>query len=469
MFRLNLTFLHIYFSSFDINKCNFGKLLVLDCDVQTGPRVSFVTYPIYGKKPKRIQVESFHLQMYYQHTYCGFQPKTSVFPSCPNVAIVTYLQRYVLHNTKLSFSVLDSNQLMSFPTPFEIEKYTQGDAVQKHIIGKQYFVQKEIGMQVYLFIVSKLNVIHFDAAVDAQWLFLDGPGANCKPLTPHKHPTDSTALYISSTFQCLAFLFNATSNAILMFNAQQNLNIEAARNITVQNDMRTTILHETSMPHHIIDFYFVKQKNQNTQLNISVERATHTGEDNTVYCAHAGLGVFDKKTDIFTICPKPTHPAEDKFESKEMFPIIYSTTDSLLLVLYQYRQYSSVSFVLKISGTVCKPMHINACYGKSEKESPIGPTFMAGDLDSTQLYDEVIKEYEDFSDLMAVGDCVILQFDYGFKGEGSVDYNGGVFPSKSIEKCFLAMKSEPMEKSQLTVKVTGFFRSKFSDLFTTDK
>ncbi len=449
-FTLNLTFHHVYFSSTNINECYFANLTVNDC-AKTKSIVLEWDERVDWRSPKWTHREIKHgiVTSVYNFTFCGIHSKATIFSRCSNVAVVTQLQHYILHDTKLSYSVIDFRKIVSTSLGRKTETNTQLFNQIWDLESKKYVLLETMRVsapkyETILLTVSVAENIHVEV--------YDGPGILSPLLGFSTQVAGNTTsiLFKTTTFQCLVFKYKF--NALMKF-------------VTVPSrvEIKTT---DTHFPHTtIFPSHRLCQSSQlcllrfrtdpGFKVNLSVADLQYNGQHNTATCLFGGLSVYDKKTEISTVCPCPHHTLETSVFEAELYQNVYTSTNTALLVLYSSAEYGNLSAIVVVTNTKCKTISLNAC--------GIKPTRIVFDYFFTQIGD-VIENVQD-------SDCLILQLSYTVTRIAAplhrpwwAAHAKFFYQSNPLEKCQLDVHptSQVALGRKISLQVTGFLRGKSS-------
>ena len=327
--RLNISFHYIHIYYLNLYECSIGKVLI-----RTFRLNPFNQYWEYSSKD--------------DFTYCGILSNTSNYPKHRKTQITVFSKYRVQHNISLSYSVIDSDVIVSFspksPTKHLMFVYLKNYnlAIQKyHIIGPKH-------MKIILFIISRNNLEHE---------VYDGPGELSKRLNSEIDLHDkNNKMFISSGFQCLvltrAMYHNSSridldlGNISLTYTHYKifhkiNVSINRTKTISITN-------------HCLICNWFINNSNQ-YNINITVNKIKYAGMYNS-HCNFAGLGVFEVQNSIHSEISTFCHQIKDY-----SYQSIYSRNNYIQLVHYVYPEYGTLSVHLTMSTTHCKVIPVNTC------------------------------------------------------------------------------------------------------------
>lgn len=438
-FRSNMSFNYIYFSAIDINACHFGNLTVLD---------SYYGTIIWNKR-----YTSVLLQSKYNFSFCGIHSTTVIYSKYARVAAITYYLAYVYSEIKLSFSVIDNQKIFNIPQRPEFNFLGSGmkKNIQVNCIWSVRFIHTAIDLNIYRIVVSKLLVISVRIKMLKKLPLdvYDGPGILSKMIASKtsilNKPND--AILVTTSFQCVILMYN--HSALITFssldydknNISQNFLLVpgSSLNITYPNDCSIDV---------DIMCYFEVETDPGFQLNVSVANMMYSGENNTANCSFAGVAAYNNQTEISTNCIK----IHSSFEiAKKNYPYyvfqnVYSSYNSLVLVLYSYKQYGNINISLLISTTTCKPKQANFCdepFAKSEGNNK--QLFLTALITKTTKFVTSHNEEQ----------CIILQF-----APSKVHIHKLPKDKMPIERCIIQVSHTNIEESVRNVhfNVTGFFR-----------
>ncbi len=274
--------------------------------------------------------------------YCGTQSKFQVFADFVKFDIHLEITAYILHHVNAFFTVLDKHLIGTF----------DGSVHTSENIGFCSFLKLNNKSEVLFYLIQSDKTTFITVTV-ANWTFhkvLDGPGLESDDIRPFKNA------HSSSTFQCvvllLAQMLKGTDLSKLDFLSQEVKTFKTI-NVTTKEIVELGIPNEFCSKPCVIKL----RLEPGFQLNVTVNNMVYKGIDNAV-CLYGGLVLLEKLTlenkQIASLCK--THN-EDVTRPKNY----YSINSSVVIVLFWYKHYSSVSSSIQISHTKCKPVEICDC------------------------------------------------------------------------------------------------------------
>ncbi len=392
-FSLNMTFHYVYFSAAMNDKCALGNLKIT--------------------------------QFLGEIKMCGILSKTSVYAPVQRPAIGVQMEFDVLHDVKMSYSVIDSGPLLTLPpTCAHLHRayIEQHSTAVVSALWPVRFLQHHLQLQMYKLVASKLEVIHLKVGVAENISVVhDGPSSLSQPIRAKPHKSIKVNTYVTTSFQCLMLLYNYTSHLKFSFHLWTETDTQHVK-LQPHNSKVMTYPDQQFCP--VCSFSFVQIKTQHGfYLNLSVINMTVSGENNTMTCSFAGLAAYHRQREITSMCPTSIYNYDilkfSDYSDTEpgVFQPVYSENSSMTLVWYSYQPYTRMRTTFQMSTTACKAARINIC------ESGIGDTGFP-----TQK-----------------GHCFIMQLFQGFGDQGKDRY------------CSITTKMNTMTEE---FNARGFFRSK---------
>ena len=323
--RLNISFHYIGIYYLNLYKCSIGKVLI-----RTFRLNHFNQYWQYSDKD--------------DFTYCGILSDTSNYPKHRKTQITVFSKYRVQHNISLSYSVIDSDAIVSFspksPSKHLIVLYfkTYKLAIQEYyIIGPKH-------TKIVLFIISRNNLEHE---------VYDGPGKLSRRL--NSQINEKNKMFILSGFQCSVFTrANMYHNSSLIDLGNISLTYrhhKILHKINVSINSTETI---SITDHCLICTWFINNSNE-YNINITINQLKYVGIYNR-HCSVAGLGVFEVQNRIYSEISTFCYQVKD-----HSYQSIYSKNNHLQMVHYTYPEYGTLSVNLTMSTTHCKVIPINTC------------------------------------------------------------------------------------------------------------
>ncbi len=329
-FRINLTFLYIYFSSPSVKNCYFGRIVVS----------SYAT-------EKSVNARSLD--------FCGMHSKLTHYPEYRITEISVITAEQVLYDTFLLFCAIDPERIVSMN--FKKSKITHLWCVQ--------LLSVATCVSVYNLKVKHFQTILIQALLPTNLSFYqiyNGPGVRSERLrciTLHHTQLKCQG----SSFQSCVYLHRPTvtrvMDGLLKFSGE-----DEHKRTSLSPEQTSTVLFPHQRPCGIFNLCVLHfQSNHSSVVNVSVIHLVHTGYNNTVDCKFAGLAAYDFQHQRFrqvaSQCHFPRYEGMMNRHFNDSYPSIYAR--KLLLVLFEYAEYSSLSLTLQISTTKCNLFTVNPC------------------------------------------------------------------------------------------------------------
>lgn len=447
-FTLNLTFDYVYFSSTSINECYFANLTVFDCDKMKPISIEW-----------KGEVQYNVLTSVFNFTFCGIHSKTIICSRCPHVGVVTQLQHFILHDTKLSFSIIDLQRIVSTSISRNLEANTQvmnsiwdvEMGTFASLIACRLAVEKYKTLLVSVFVTTEVSLEVYDRP---------GPLSPLLGCATKAHSNISTILCKTSSFQCTVFAYYK-SNVLIDYIAK-HMPGQMIGALETNYSSSQTILYPGKQFCQLFHLcLFNVRADPGFRVNISVANMTHIGRNNSGNCLCAGLSVYDKKKEISTVCQNPVHTLESSAFKNSLYRFrnIFSSNNKALLAIYSYKEYANISLTFVVSSTKCRAIQIDVC-----------------DINPAQsFFDFFFTQTASFERHIADDECLTLQLGCNVHSlsrepnqkpiwASAVQY---MFSSNPLEKCQLRLRltNRMLKGGKLRMNVTGFFRGKISKVF----
>ncbi len=362
--RVNLSLNNIYFSSASVNLCRQGH----------------------------IQIES-NAQIEHKNwlRYCGIHPSVSAYPPFHIFDLFVQTWAFVIARAEMSFSVFDSDQLVSYVMFPSSEN-------PRWIF---YLYSHGLVMEISTIQVNHVNTVVVNVSSEAfQLLHLyDGPGTKSELLTKSSSH-ESTTVFVGSSFVVTVHCLTKTSQNKEVIALAYQSQLASVKQMEVFEETVVLSFPLSPTPCSQTSVCVLKLVSSNhTILNITLSNFTHKGDENPERCVYAGIAVYDTlETSLEKLsvdCVKPQH--KQHFErycgsrhegyflifhqvtsSKFCFPksqdvkSLYSNTSSPFLVFYSFSEYASFTMHFGASATNCTSYILDSCKTYKEHLSVLG-------------------------------------------------------------------------------------------------
>lgn len=287
----------------------------------------------------------------------------------------------VLHFTEFHFSVVDTKVIKtSFQTKLN-HPHPLLSAWQKLSLGVQQGV-----LECFFLSMNKVErvLISIPWTLDKMFQIFDGPGIFSQVLEPHLILND-TILYKTSTFQSVIHEYHLKTTKITAvdFSPEQQ-KISSYFMMRANSERNRTYLGVDSL----MVFSFTTSAGFYIRVaNIDIH---HSLNFNTEDCRYAGVATNENAEPL---CPKYVALPKDPKHKEYQFPNLYSTNNTMLLILYAYGEYGHMNASFTLGTTRCKAIVVDTCnQNKHQITLPPGCKF----LPNLQKF-------------LLEGDCLILQ------------------------------------------------------------
>ena len=315
--KLNLTFHTIYFSS-GSNNCHAGNVTVENISSDE---------------------ESF--------LYCGYHSMFNLYPKWAVIDIVFSADKFSHFKINVSFSIIDPNLIISIPVSKNVTK------ISKIHIGSIFNLENKQTLLSYSIVVERIKfiILHVNEYLVQKYIIYDGPGYLSEMVSKFQN------IYKTSTFQCLIHVLEETNflpkmNFEVKFSAKQ-LNISVRLHTDEFN-----IIHAPFPTCHRNPCLLLIETIPGQHINITIYKLLYQGFTSFT-CCHGGLVtgelINNKFKKSLTVCE-----SIDIFKGESRN--LYSSSSSLILILYWYKYYSSINITFNLSNTFCQPVHIDYCH-----------------------------------------------------------------------------------------------------------
>ncbi len=433
-FTLNLTFHYIYFSANSILPHLMANLTVFDCEYQVDRLLTCFDEDRFIMHGKRISdcmplssVSCLNPQFdesksQYTFTYFGRHSQTVVYSRCQNVGIVADMQPYVVHDTLMSFSILDKNLLKSIP--LDGANGTMGFGFQFQVTQIIRSYDREF-FEVFRVVVSKLKTIQ--VSLPKEHIFkvrvINGPGILSAD-APGIHVLD-TVQYRTTLFHCVIHTVNFNSSILI-----SSIPVDFTSSI---KSLKAGKMDEIMFPGFCVTqqkCYVEVMTSQAFMIKVTTRDFQHTGHNNSKACLLSGFTVFEKGNEISSHCVRPHLSLQGPSLNieKVVFQPIYSRGNELNLIMYMFPEYVNISLKVIIeSAKFCIVRKINICEIMS-KYSPFHSMHFIKKLPKTES-------------------CIVVQLTYNMDDK---------YSSKAVGRCYLYIIPRIRDTMDMRMNATGF-------------
>ncbi len=320
--RLNLTFNSVHF---DVTACSAGFLDIIDSKQKTLDR------------------------------YCGILSEFQNFPLVGDVNVFLFVCSGFVYNLTFSFSVIDSHRLHTYYLWSEKKGnahpswvwflHRENTHVERYILQ----VKKHYKMTVQMPPTGETQV-HLEV--------YDGPGALCEKIKPSQIRHVQSIVYKTSSFQCLIYKWSLEGYLVYLPRRVP------VHQISLNSSWRVALPHKicsnsVACPVHMV---LVDKMHH---INVTIDQLIFKGIVANRLCDFAGFSAFNvmgrsSYRHMSTECV-PNDKTLYKYRP------LYSETNSLLIVVYSYKEYGVISVNISISNTRCFPVNVNLCERKTLK------------------------------------------------------------------------------------------------------
>ena len=264
------------------------------------------------------------------------------YPQYQNIDLTVSLRPYVFYNIKLSYSVIDPNNIISYPTRVPVEWVL-------------YFPKRSKFLQKMYILVDTLCFIKIvvTSLFNNTLKIYDRPDFLSKSLK-----FSPRSIYVTSTFQCIIYMLSNRSIPVV------NASYDFLQYLTEENNI-TKVFNIDSHKYSLINYPFTKSTplvllnlrkttESNSLLNITIKNFTNNYGDNSL-CGYGGIIFYD-------IIMGRNFKAQSVCENYRKFykhRNIYSRGSEMLLAMYSYDDYGELRAVLNISITDCRLTYKN--------------------------------------------------------------------------------------------------------------
>ncbi len=357
--RLNLTLQRIYFSVHTYLYCQGGYI---------------------GVRHKNILVR-----------YCGVISQISSYSQSndPTIEVRTYA--FVTVNVHMSFTIMDHRliETWSCEKTYESVQTSYPTIIQCPSKGI-YLSSLHIKVEHYRHLVVLCNMSQHQVKTH------DGPGKRSAPLRKlDKVQNKEVQKFLSSTHQVVIFY---VSQMTIQKHSTKHMNFysesDAPLAVDVGHNSTTWILPNTAMCNKSNSCILKLQARNAHVLNLTLNAWEYQGIFNTENCSFAGLAIYDKFLTSFhlinTFCVRHHHARSFHRGSYVMpgprgtrstvifvaynatcyehdFPrhydtkTVYSTSDTVMVALYFYKEYGTMTLNLIVRTTECKIISLDIC------------------------------------------------------------------------------------------------------------
>ena len=328
--------------------------------------------------------------------FCGIHSQFSLYPGSTDVKLVikVYKARHPI-NIRVMFSVI-SNRIMESHSLLKSKTRSvllTSTAVHNIIIQNTMVYS-------FKFQAEKYNGINFSLTVNNKMyiLLFSGPGYKSRKIN-----ISETVMYFVNTFQCSLQLIKHTKvfsdNFATMILYKVKLLPRTLKYVT-DNENRTIHLPITrgSIESNCSVFVFHTEKNDS--LHLRINSFTQKGSSHP-YCLYGRMIIYKldhKDPKMFeSLCKKYEISESNDIFNQRSF---YSYESALMVVFYQYKQYSVITIKFTLSTSDCKGIKINFCKILNDKNQLIKSNNLLS----------LMNELGNLQLLLFTNSCFVLQF-----------------------------------------------------------
>ncbi len=353
VFRLNLTFLNMYFSHITLPQCKLSYVEVI------------------GVQPKHAR---------HQLRYCGTFAQMTSYPESSYVVMRTITEPLTIVKATVLYSIIDFNRVANILRNIEIEDL-HGSSFSFWLTGSYSLLFYHISLPHFLRIGLTVTGIHQD-----YFHSHDGPGIKSDPVSCTSHFPNSLKC-MSSTFQ---MFLNILKNPQTVYEVNPTVKyasrtISTVVHVSVADDddqLRWSLPNSNCTMSSKICLLQL-ETNRLYALNVTLTAFEYQGDSNTEYCAYAGVALYDIRGKahhyIANKCVKEHHRIKykrecfskpglkevvmyfrsttlviDRYPKRGDSSIIFSKSNKFVLVFYSYQEYGSMQVNLTVTTTSCQ-------------------------------------------------------------------------------------------------------------------
>ncbi len=432
---VKLIFQFIYFSALKTNvHCDLGRLDVEDCVLMYQGSYRFLS----------------------QIRFCGIHPESILYTRCQHVSVRTHMKMYVVHDTNLYFSVVDNAHVYSSMLRTNSDSGKQNNSVAAHLIWAVFIPKDSFVVRMYRLNTHKYKclLINITAPENKSLELFDGPGVKSRHVTfSASQNSKQNALFKTSTFQCVMFIYN--QNTSLSYVAEDNSNLKVVA-VFLHQGNSTIISYQNNMTNQSISIFRI-ETDVDLRLNVSHVGLHYKGDYNTDICSFAGLSVYEREREIKTLCMKANFQQEISWYKNDLnvFQDTYSSKNTMTLAMYDFLLYGQMNIKLKVNTTSCKPRQINVC--------EVTNTHNFLDVYFYMYLGHYGYEVNNTQ-------CLILQLGY-YTDKSVFESTSPSSSEKHLnrERCEADLKPLSKSKTKIKLNIRGFLRGKFSFLAHTSE
>ena len=328
--------------------------------------------------------------------FCGIYSQFSLYPGSRDVKLVikVYKAKHPI-NISVMFSVI-SNRIIESHSPLKSKPkpvLLTSTAVDNIIIQNTMVYS-------FKFQAEKYNGINFSLKLNNKMyiLLFSGPGYKSRKIN-----ISETAMYFVNTFQCSLQLIKHTKvfsdnfTSLILYKSKL---LPRTHKYMTDNEHRTIHLPITRGSKESDCLIFVFHTEKNNFLHLRINTFTQKGSSHP-YCLHGGMIIYElnhKDPNMFeSLCKKYEISETNDIFNQRSF---YSYESALMVVFYQYKQYSVITIKFTLSTSDCKGIKINFCKILNDKNQLIK---------SNNLF-SLMNELGNLQLLLFTNSCFVLQF-----------------------------------------------------------
>ncbi len=381
-------------------------------------------------------------------SFCGKVSEFNLYPMYLSTSVELDFLSYIIHLIHVSFVMMDqgitSTQEASSSLSGVLKSFMITN-MRKHQIH-HYHIQVEKVNQMWVCVPSSvakhLNITMFD-----------GPGDLSDVLTP------VDGCFKTSTFQFNMYL---VSHWFGGRNILSHLYFSSKIKNFVPISVKTQTFFTLNIPNWSCEIKkycaLLIQSSSGQQINMSVTKLNYSGVESQT-CSFGGIAVLEQAGDKFEESATLCEPHDERLAQSRLF---YSVHSSLMVVVFWYREYSTVNATVNISPTECKTVQICECTFESH-------CYLAGNSEPCLEYLRKITEHSHVRFKAHTGYSIQLYLLYSLNDEKcfTLQFRRNETLSASYEGmlCRIDVASQfTQTANSLSYQIVGFLHPPLVDL-----
>ena len=279
--------------------------------------------------------------------FCGQLATLFLYPSSPKINIKISVMDKILYKVNMSYMVMDNNLIET----------TKGNFNSSEVLYSSVSIRQNIRVISYFIQVQKTQKIVLSISDANHSLLFDGPGYSPEVIQKRMLLIKTNVeYYMTTTFQCLLQILTFSKMIGLETFYFDFIGIyQTLQTINLSNEIANIEI--PSIIYNNVPCILYIRVPSAQYVNVTILHHSYKGQ-RTMECKYGGIAFIENTehvhNEVATICESHNSIVSHNRN-------IFSHSSSLIIVTYWYKNYSSMSVNLNVTGTVCQLIQIDIC------------------------------------------------------------------------------------------------------------